>query len=162
MSANIDQTRIEPYIQEAQYSDLRPLLNDVLYLDFLKKVNDTTAPEYQAYQDLLNGREYVHDGNTLEYPGLKPMIAYYTYARFITKNPVHITRFGAMQKVNDQSEPVDPALLKINVNEARSLGLMYQDQAKEFLDRNIDTYPLWREGRDEKVFRKTGLGFFKA
>ena len=162
VSLHIDPARINPYILEAQYSDLRPVLNEVFYLDFLKKVNDPTAPEYPAYQELLNGKEYEHDGHLVEYPGLKPMIAYYAYARFITKNPIHATRFGMMQKTVEQSTPVDYGLIKTNVNEARSLAVIYQNNLTLFLDRNIDTYPLWREGRDKKVIRRKGVGFFKA
>lgn len=163
MSKGIPGERINPYIQEAQFNDLRPVLNDVFYLDFLKKVNDPLAEEYTAYQELLNGKEYQNsEGNTVEYPGLKPIIVYYAYARFITKNPLHATRFGMTQKTNDQSTPVDTGLIKINVNESRSLALSYQKALIDFLDQSIDTYPLWKEGRDTKTVRRTGVGFFKA
>lgn len=145
-TAELDDARIAPYIQEAMELDLKPVLNDAFYYDFVSKVFVSGDTMYSAYQDLLYGKDYTYQTLTINYPGIKPMLSYYALARFVRDNPVHVTRFGVVTKVVAQSEQVDPKVLFGYVNEKKSAALNYQNQVIKFLCNNATTYPLYNTG----------------
>jgi len=91
-------------IRDAQLLDIRPLLGLTLYNKVL------AAPS--NYQDLLNGGEYIYQGNTYTHDGLKMVIAYYAYARIIMFGDAINTPSGMMYKTGTNSESVDGATRK--------------------------------------------------
>lgn len=142
-TAELDGARWEPFCLEAHDQDLRPILGDGLYYDFMTKYLTTGDAMYSAYQNLLNGTTYTYNGQTIYYDGLKPMMVYFTLARFVQNNPVHITRYGIVQKTNAQSTPADPVMLRQVVNELRSNAVNYKSQVDLYLNQNQTTYPLY-------------------
>lgn len=161
-TADLDDGRVTPFIIEAQQNDLRPVLNDALYYDLMTKFTATADPMYAAYRDLINGKAYDYNGNTVYFSGIKPMLAYYTLARFIVNNPVNITRFGLVQKVNAQSEPIPQATINALVNELRSTAMNYQNELIKFLETKASTYPLYNEGgSSENIGTRNSFNFFR-
>jgi hypothetical protein len=158
--AEIPDGRFDPHILRAQELDLKPVLNDALYYDFITKVDDTNDDMYADYQTLLLGGAYIYDGQTIEFPGIKPMLCSYAMARFLPANPINITRYGVVTKVNPQSAPVDPAALRLLVNQINSDGLAYQTQVTKFLSQNVATYPLYNTSGG--AVRTTGVKMFRA
>jgi len=73
-TAELDGAVLEPHIQKAQDLDLRPVLGDVLYYDFMSKFLVTGDASYAIYQTLLNGGSYTYAGNTIYFDGLKPFM----------------------------------------------------------------------------------------
>jgi hypothetical protein len=161
-TAELDNDRINPFIREAQVSDLKPVLNAALYLDFLKKFDDNDSSDYAKYQELLLGKEYSVNGITYLFEGVRPMLAYYSLARFVAANPVNITRMGIVTKRNDNSEPADHALIRGVVNELRSAALGYQNEVIKFLCDNASSYPLYNlGGGSSNSAKSTSFNFFK-
>ena len=161
-TAELDDARINPFIAEAQVSDLKPVLNPALYLDLLKKFDDQLSSDYTKYNELLLGKEYTYQGQTILFDGVRPMLAYYALARFVVNNPVNITRFGIVTKTVNQSEPVDPAVLRGLVNELRSCAISYQNEVIRFLQANPTVYPLYNTGGEScNSSTQTSLNFFK-
>lgn len=158
-TADLDGSRWEPFALEAQDQDLRPILGDGLFYDFMTKFYSTVDSMYNAYQSLLNGVAYTYSGQTIYFDGLKPMLVYFTLARFIQKNPVHITRFGVVNKVVAQSQPVDPQVLRQLVNEFRSNAMTYVNQVNNYLGQNQSTFTLYI-GSDSNM--TTGFRMFKG
>lgn len=153
--SSLDAKRIDPYILEAQENDLRPVLGDALYFDFLTNI-DTTK-----YRDLLNGKNYIINSNYVEFPGIKPMLCYYSLARIVVNNPLNITSYGVVQKTVNESQPVDAAMLGKLVTELRSVALSYQNRLKDFLLNNMTTYTLYNS-RTTSETNSTGFSFFSA
>lgn len=161
-TADIADDRITPYILEAQHNDLRPALNDVLYYDLMTKFTDSGDAMYTKYQELINGKAYTYNSNTVYFSGLAPMVAYHALARFLVNNPVNITRFGVVQKVNPQSEPISIAAIQAVVHELRSAAISYQNELIQFLETNITDYPLYNTGgASENLSTRTSFKFFK-
>lgn len=158
--ADIHPDRIDPYIREAQVLNLRPLLNEALYYDFLNKFQDTGDSMYSAYQNLLNGTTYTYEGQTIEYLGLKPMMVYYTLARFVVNNQVNFTAYGVAYKRSDESDRLDADSIRVQVNQFREIALAYQNGVKQFLDYNTATYTLYYTLNQSP--QKSGLSFFKG
>lgn len=151
----LDAKRVDPYILEAQENDLRPVLGDALYFDFLANI-DTTK-----YRDLLNGKTYTINSNSVDFPGIKPMLCYYSLARIVINNPLNITSYGVVQKTVNESQPVDSSTLGRLVTELRSVALSYQNRLKDFLSYNLTTYTLYNS-RTTSETNSTGLNFFSA
>lgn len=136
-TAELDSVRWQPFAVEAQDQDLRPILGDGLYYQLMQ------TPAETAYANLLNGTTYTYDGQTVYFDGLKPMLVYFFLARFIQNNPVNITRYGIVQKVTPQSQPVDATMIRQVVNEMKSNAATYRNQVDQFLLQNQSTYPLY-------------------
>lgn len=156
--SNIDQAKsLEPYIKEAQMFDLRPFLGDALYADLLADYE--ASPSLQKYDALYTGGSYSHAGYTYENPGLVPVLAYYTYARYVANANSISTRTGIMVKKNDFSDPASDKTIARLVDQARSGARSYLDQVELFMIRNSKDYPLWRAITQRKSkMRISGVG----
>lgn len=157
ITANLDSIkRLDPYIQEAQILDLKPLLGSALYWDFMK--NETE----DKYALLINGKEYTDPSGRPEYmPGVKPIVCYFAYARFVMANNVTSTPFGMVNKKNDYSDQVQEKTLARLAQEARSTATAYWEEVRKYLDYNRSTYPYWGQSitsQPRKSARVTAVG----
>lgn len=161
-TADLDDARVTPFILEAQQNDLRPILNDLLYYDLMKRFTDSADAMYANYQNLINGVDYSYNGGTIHFSGIKPMLAYYALARFIVNNPINITRFGVVQKVNPQSEPISSAVINSVVNDLRSTAMNYQLDLVKFLETRSSVYPLYQTGgASSNIGTMNSFNFFR-
>ncbi len=153
--AQLDPKRVDPYITEAQENDLRPILGDALFYDFVTNSSNT------KYLDLLKGKVYTKGGYTISFPGVKPMICYFALARITHNNAINLTSYGVVQKEMNGSQPVDQRLIGAMVTELRDVANSYQSRLIDFLKYNETTYPLFNasSNKDEQEF---GLNFFSA
>jgi hypothetical protein len=161
LSKNIPVERIESYIEEAQEIDLRAVLGDSLYYDFMLKFDNTGDAMYTKYQELLKGKVYIANGVTKEYPGIIPMLAHYTLARFYENNAINVTRFGLTAKVTEESTPISDAALAKAVSSIRSVGIAYQNRVEDFLNTvaRVD-YTLYNSAGVDSQLNNTGVKFF--
>jgi len=159
--SDIPQSRLDPYIIKAQELDLKPILNDVLYYDFISKFDDTGDAMYSEYQDLLNGTTYTYSGQTIEYPGLKPMLCSFVMARFLPMQQTNINRYSITVKTNQVSEPVQASQLTYMANNMRADALAYQLQVEQYLQQNPSTYPLYQVA-PQNVQGRTGVRFMNS
>lgn len=161
-TAALDDTRIKPFILEAQRLDLRPVLNDALYYDFVLKFDSTLDPMYASYQKLLVGDQYTYQALTIDYDGIKPMLCFFALARFVASNPFNITRMGVVVKSSDQSDPVDTTQLRTLVNDLRSVAIGYQNEVIKYLENNTSTFALYNTGgASNQAATRTSFNFFK-
>lgn len=133
---------LEPHIMEAQNFDLRPFLGDTFYLALVEDLN--ASPSLQEFADLWNGSTYQYGGETFIQEGLKAMLIYNSYARYLPHSNVQTTATGLVHKVNQYSERVEDKTVSRLVVQARSSAQTIQDRVKCFLDRNNGDYPLWK------------------
>lgn len=162
-TGKLEGTRVDPFIMEAQLSDLKPVLNDALYLDFIKKVFDTGAGgDYTKYQELLKGKDWAYNGQTVRFYGVEPMLAYYSLARFCIGNPVNYVRYGMVQKSINQSEPVAPEVLREEVRNLKSVAVGYQNSLILFLQQNKVTYPLYSFNESCDMPSRTGFKMYRG
>lgn len=158
-SEGIPAERIQPYIQEAQQFDLKRLLGDPLYVDFMARYDNAGDGKYAAYQDLLNGKNYTVGGITYEYPGLRGYLAYMSLARFFNNNQVNVTKYGLVTKSGEGSEPLDWKAVAVAVAEIRSNALALQVDIQKYLRSDPTNYPLYTY-QDGSASGQTGVKFF--
>lgn len=161
ISDNFSQDKMDRWILEAQRMDIRPILGDAFYHDFVENFDVTGHAEYTNYQNLLNGTTYTHNSETIKFEGLKPCVVYYTYARMIKNQQINVNPFSVTQKLVQESQQVSSATLKMQVDDAISSAVVYQQETVQFLETQISLYPLWTQ-RDSAVVRRGALNFFKA
>lgn len=122
-----DVKRLHPFIIEAQRIDLinnytgKDFYFDIVstYKSYVDKVafNSTNpappilkiiTPKEQAFGNLVNGMETVDaEGNVNGfYSGLKPVLVYLTYARFVLNDQIRSTPSGFVKKNTDFSERI--------------------------------------------------------
>lgn len=158
-TAELDGSRWEPFAEEAQDQELRPLLGDGLFYDFMEEWHDSGDDMYADYQKLINGTTYSYNGQTIYFDGIKPFLVYHTMARFVQNNSTHVTRFGVVTKVVAQSQPADSQVIRQIVNELKSNADTYRAQIEQYLLEEQDTYDLYIGGTNSS---NTGFNFFKA
>lgn len=156
--ADIDYARIDIHIRESQEHDLKPILGDALYYDFITNYSDSGHAKYTEYQNLLNGTTYTYSGDTIEFKGIKPLLSYFTLSRLIVSNPIHFTRFGTVQKTNNNSTPIPTDQIRLQSSELKSMGSKYQNDLKQFLCQEGADYPLYDNNNAQK--NRTGFNFF--
>lgn len=159
LAKDIPTDRILPYIREAQQYDLKQLLGDALYVDFLSRYDQTLDSMYTAYQELLNGKNYVSGTITIEHPGLIRYMAYSTLARFYNNNQINAVKYGLVQKLGEQSQQLDTKAVQSAIAELRSNALSEQADIIKFLNANGTTYPLFAYN-DGSALGQNGARFF--
>ena len=160
MAQEIAFERIAPFILEAQFQDIRPILGAPLYHSFKQKFDVSTDPLYSIYQELLVGKVYTYSGVEYAYEGLIPCLAYFSLARFAQHNPVHFTQSGTVIKNNaDYSTPLDSTQMKALVSDLRAAAIGYQEMVELFLQHNASTYTLYQV---TEPFNQGGVKFFDS
>jgi hypothetical protein len=159
IAKDIPEERILPAIREAQQYELKKLLGDALYVDFLARFDVAADSKYAVYQELLVGKQYLWGTQTIEHPGLIPYLCYHTLAKFYTSNPLNVTKYGVVTKLSDQSEAVDPKVLAAEVSALRACALSDQADIIKFLSNNGTSYPLY-VFQDGSALGQLGVKFF--
>jgi hypothetical protein len=151
LDKNFTQAKVDPYILRAQQTELKDLLGPALYYDFVTNITDA------KYVDLLNGVEYVYEGHTIFFGGVKPYLAALSYGRILSNINISVGRASVVDKDNEQSAPHDNAIIQTRGREAKSEGLRLQAEVLQFLDQNRDTYTLWQARETASQDHETSL-----
>ena len=156
ISNNVDfDKRIKPYVREAQEFDIRPILGAEMFYDLLNNSTD------DIYVDLLEGLDYTYADVNYSFVGLKTIIAYYTYARFIPHENVRVTPTGIMGKTNEFSDRISKAETDRIINQNQSAAYAYIEDMICFLDRKVSDYPKWNTTYKSEVKRKVNFSTIK-
>lgn len=143
ISKGKDVELIEQYIQEAQDLDLKEIVCREFYYDLLKNF------QLPAYQKLIHGETYTDaEGNEIEYKGIKAVLVYYAYARYVLRGHVTDTPFGMVQKTNEFSQPVSSAEKREVRDRSRIDAMSYWQECKIYLDQHIQLFAKWKECED--------------
>lgn len=138
LPSNLDEARkLNPFILAAQNFDLCALTGDKFYYDMISKYN--IAP----YADFIAGIDYLNDGITYEYAGIKPVLVFFTGARLIRELDLHITPNAIMTKRNEFSDPVDSKVISNRSNAYENQALAYWNKAKKYLDFYNTSFQYW-------------------
>ena len=147
ISQSVELSNINQFIEDAQVGDLRPLLGEKMYFDLL---NDQSK-----YTELLDETNYNHDGVTYRSPGIKKVLSYYAYARYIMHGSATDTPFGFVEKGYQEERQVDRSGRREMYKATQQLAAQYWSQVEIYLGRNLSKYPLWGEdcSRRKRIFR---------
>lgn len=144
ISANINSaTKLNPFINEAQEFDLRPLMGAEFFLDLIADFE--ASPSLATYSDLFNGSEWTVGTIKHQHNGIKPVLAYFSFARYLMNQGANSAPFGMVQKLNNpESQPISERTLERLVSQAKSGAQAYWSRVNKFLLDNKSDYPLYR------------------
>lgn len=147
ISKSVSPIIIDQYIDDAQITDLLPLLGEGFYYSIVSN------PE--GFTDLLEGVDYTYDGVTIPMPGLKKVLSLFAYARYILHGSATDTPFGYVEKTYNESNPVPRPNRKEIYKANQQTAMQYWIQVKSYLDRSINQYPNWKtcNSRSKRTFR---------
>lgn len=127
---------LTPFIIERQNLDLTDKLCAPFYFDILKNTSN--------YNDLLNGCGYTDcNGNNVYHFGLKRALIHFAYASLVMDGNFKHTPFGMVQKMHEDSMPVESVDLKKIHDRNRRIGNSYLDMTIDYICKNKEEYPLY-------------------
>lgn len=127
ISKSANEAKLNEMILDAQILDLQPHIGENLYNQLL------SAPE--EHQELLDGGIYEHKGVTYTNYGLKMVLAYYTYARYIMFSSITDTSYSVVEKLSDMSRPAETSSKKTIYGLNRDAAYQIWDNVKKYLIR---------------------------
>jgi hypothetical protein len=157
MSAN-NQQKYAALAGEVEELELKELLGIALLQDL--QTNPGTASNLL----LLNGTSFTnYMGQTVSHKGLRYVIAYLNYSKYIGESYVNDTYTGVVSKRREESELLSEGSIKRLQDQARRQGLMEWKIIKDYLNCNTSLFPLWLCGFSKipytpkfKGLKKTG------
>lgn len=156
VAKNIEPDRIAIYIGEAEKLDILPAIGAEMYQRFSQlgeivvKGKDGTmgalltedGENIYALSEgdletnefkLLNGGYYTDRcGGLRHFEGIKTALAYLAYARLVRGQAAQVTPFGVVQKVGDDSTPVDSRGIAATASDAERIGREYLAESVRF------------------------------
>lgn len=119
--------KLNEMILDAQMLDIQPLLGEKLY----NKIIATPAD----YTSLLDGGSYDYNGTSYTNYGLKMVLSYYTYARYIMFGSAIDTPHSFVEKLDPNSRPVEFAPKKTIYQLNRDAAYQLWDNVSRYLIR---------------------------
>ena len=161
MSKNIDDSRINSFIREAQVKELRAILGDELYLKLILDYDDNLKVfGEQRFTDLFFGVDYTFNAGTIRFNGCFGLLVMYAYKRILNHNQVNVTRYGVKNMTTEFSEETIGAKIRSEMVDSNAMALLYQNDAKKYLETETAQYPEWQTKVTEAD--KTGFNFIKV
>jgi len=159
MSPN-NQGKYDQLAAEVEENELRSLLDVALLQDV--QANPATPKNLK----LLDGGSYKNYlGQTIKFKGLRYVIAYLNYSRYIGESFVNDTFTGMVKKNRPESELLSEGTMKRLKQENRQIAMAEWTLITEFLTLNSADYTLWIYANVKKLFtpriygvRKTAKG----
>lgn len=150
ISNNVKEAVINSFIEDAQITNLMPLLGEAFYADL---VGDPSK-----YANILEPKSYNAENRIYRHEGIKKVLCLFAYARYIMHGSYTDTPFGFGEKRTGDSDPVNTAqrkeIYKLNMQTA----MEYWGQVAAYMDRHRGEYPLWRQGHSRRTFRVSKIG----
>lgn len=153
VSDNFNPDRLARFATRAQETQLRELLDDALYNKLINDLDASGVPQTQKYIDLVDGKEYTYDGETVEYFGLKPFLTFHWLGLNIREGDIYMSDYGS---INFDDNPQDN-MTKVSqktIDRANSSyiqeAISYRNNITRFLNENSDDYPEWISKSDNE------------
>ena len=124
VARNIDDSRVEIYIREAESLDILPAVGAE---EYDRLTAGTPDPELSGDEQLLlSGGTYEDEGGVKHrFEGLKVALAYLAYARFVRNHQLNVTPFGVVYKDGDESGQTDIRAIAAASKDAERIGQEY-------------------------------------
>jgi len=104
--------------------------------------------DYELKRNLILGGTYDNcKGKTIKHQGVKTVLIYYSYSRYLIINGYSDTASGLVQKTNDFSLPVDLKQLQMYADKYRNMGKIAFDGTLHFLCANKTTFD-WFDAKE--------------
>lgn len=139
--ASLNAEKYDQIAREVEDNDLLGMLGIAL----LQDVQDFPDKEYNA--KLLDGDTFVDlFGNTIKTRGLRYILAYLNYAKYVLNSGIEDTYAGFKQLKNEQTDPLSEGSKRNLIENARNIAATQFEVMKRYLNANLANFPLWYYG----------------
>lgn len=124
------------YIREQQNLSLLPKIGHCLYDLLIRYEQGWCVSGTYEGQDIVKhlfcgGRYVACDGTTKVHFGLMRSLVHWSYGAYILEHGIQDTPFGAVQKLNQDSVPADPSILK-------NRNITHRSNAEHYFNLTLD------------------------
>lgn len=116
--------------------------------EFLAGFEPTRDQQY--FYELLNGVSYdamINNINIVKVlPGLKPVLVYFAYKRFVNRDNIRSTPTGFAQKITIESQPVSAKQLSEEANRAEADARAFYVSCEEYMRDKAPYFEKYRQG----------------
>ncbi len=134
ISANFPQGEFKQMMEEVQVEDLQKLLGFDFYQDIIQNPTDTWNAK------LLDGGEYEYNSVTYFYEGLKYVLAYFAYARYVKISSKKDTATGFVSKQFEDSRQINIGK-ELNLHkDFIKIAFKYWEECQKFLSANSSEF----------------------
>lgn len=150
-------TRFNQLREECIVKDLTELLGASLVSAIVAN------PTSQRVLNILDAYNFTGlDGFEKSHPGLRCILSYFIYARYIGESDVSDTFTGLVRKSRTESEPIGDGRIRMMQGEAREIAIVRFALIKEFLELNLAVYPEWNAGAARINFKPRMINLRKT
>jgi len=142
IAANFPEPEFEQIMEEVQVEDLQKLLGFDFYQDIIQNPTDTWNAA------LLDGGDYEYNSVTYTYVGLKYVLAYFAYARYVRVSSKKDTASGFVSKQFEDSRQIangDKANLH---KDFQKIAHKYWEECEKFISANSSNFPYYHSASD--------------
>jgi len=133
--------------KEVENKELKELVGVALLQDLQR--NPTTADNVI----LLDGGSFQDcQDNTIHFEGLRMVLAYFIYSKYIVKSKISDSFTGMVNKNRSEATDMSKGAIKDEQNDSRKIAFDEWDLVRAFLCENSDLYPLWNNAKTKKIF----------
>lgn len=166
LTANVQDARLDMFINEAQDLDIKPFLGEIFYYQMQTILSDYYAQpeprpdpttEQQNFINLYQGVTYVNQqGFTIIYEGLKPTVGLFSFSRFVQWDSTRYTRTGSVVKNHEQSDILSEKAIARNTDQARSEANAHANEVQRYLRNMHASFPNYWFNLRNKQARQPG------
>jgi hypothetical protein len=152
-----NQSRFDIICAETEASELTDLLGVALLQDLQNN------PATDNNIALLSGCNFKNsNGHIVKHQGIKYILIYLVYARYIGESDVKDTYAGMVEKRTEYSDGVSSGRIKLLQEQYRKVAMTAWQTTKEYLDLSSTTYKLWMRGESKQLFQPQFSGIKKT
>lgn len=157
ISAN-NQSKYTQIATEVENNELRQLIGAAFLNDL--QINYATLWNGK----LLNGDSY-NDcaGNAVKHRGLKFVLSYLNYVKYLNVSDVADTFTGFVAKTHENAQPLAEGRIIRLQNDAKNIALSEFEMIKQYLDLNAVNFPYWYYSTpNKKIYTPVFTGIRKT
>jgi hypothetical protein len=144
ISKKLNIGKIDECIKLAQSVDLFDILGEFLF-DVIGNKDEA------SYADLMSGSTFTVSSSNYIQEGIKSLLADYAYGRYLYAINTNQTSFGLVQKINDDSTPIDRNMIKDMVKlSAQDASIKFR-MIDKYLLNNTSTFTRYSKGNDSTI-----------
>jgi len=153
------QQGIKPFSKNSE-TGYPVIANEVEQLELSKMLGrsfyQAVAARPEDYTDLLDGVTYTDcDNNEVSTIGLRYVLAYLNYSKYVGTNHLKDTFSGHRIKSIPESTPITQGDINRLQSENRTIALYEWENIKEYLNLNYTLYPLWGYKSNKMIEKPT-------
>ena len=132
---------------EVEEKELKILLGLALLQDV------QTNPTVGSNPDLLDGASFKDcAGNTVTHKGLRYVIAYLNWEKYVGESFVSDTYTGMVKKNRDEAQSLSSGDIKRLQQSSREIALQEFELIKDYLNQNTTDFPLWISSKSKSPY----------